>query len=140
MKNKTLATLLALTLGGLGVHRFYLGQRKAWWYLGFCWTFIPMIVGWVDALTFFSMSYATFNRLYNLKNDFRKIFADDTELHQACTESEREEQLIAILEELSSREKIEEFLQASKQKGDYLPRAVYARARALMENRTLDNA
>ncbi len=30
-KNKTLATLLAIVLGGLGVHRFYLHGRKDMW-------------------------------------------------------------------------------------------------------------
>ncbi len=132
MKNKTLATVLAVFLGGFGVHRFYLGQRKAWWYLGFCWTGVPIVIGWIDGLSFYSMTYATFNRRYNLQNDFRKIFTDDHELHSACTESLREDQLIAALEEMTSREKIREFLEVSKQNGDYLPRVVYIRAQELL--------
>ena len=44
-KDGGIGALLALLLGGLGVHHFYLG----WWlagliYLLFCWTFIPMIL------------------------------------------------------------------------------------------------
>jgi hypothetical protein len=52
-KSKVVAGVLALFLGGLGIHRFYLGQ---WWgifYLIFCWTFIPMIVAFVEAIVFF---------------------------------------------------------------------------------------
>ena len=133
MKNKTLATVLATFLGGLGIHRFYLGQRMAWWYLAFCWTLIPVVIGWIDALSFYAMTYAAFNRRYNLKHEFRKTFTDEHELHSACTESEREDQLIAALEEMASREKIREFLEDSKQKGDYLPRAVYARAQQMLD-------
>jgi TM2 domain-containing membrane protein YozV len=46
MKDKTTAAILSLLLGGLGVHKFYLG--KGVWgllYLVFCWTFIPAIIG-----------------------------------------------------------------------------------------------
>lgn len=132
MKNKTLATVLAIFLGGFGAHRFYLGQRLAWWYLAFCWTLVPVVIGWIDGLSFYAMTYAAFNRRYNLGNDFQKIFTDDHELHRACTESEREEQLIAALEEMATKEKIREFLENAKQNGDYLPRVVYARAQEMM--------
>ena len=134
MKDKTLATLLAAFFGGLGVHRFYLGQRRAWWYLGFCWTLIPVVIGWIDALSFYSMTYATFNRRYSLKNDFQKKFPNEDELHAAVTESQREEQLIAALEQMTSKENITEFLENAKQKGDYLPRVVYLRAREILNN------
>lgn len=134
MKNKTLATALAAFLGGVGAHRFYLGQRKAWWYLAFSWTLIPVVIGWIDALSFYALTYAAFNRRYNLKHEFRKIFTDDHELHTACTESEREEQLIAALEEMTSREKVREFLVDAKRNGDYLPRAVYAHAQKMLDS------
>jgi len=52
-KSKVVAGVLALFLGGLGIHRFYLGQ---WWgllYLLFCWTWIPSIIGLVEAIIFF---------------------------------------------------------------------------------------
>ncbi|MGB3848824.1 MAG: NINE protein [Tunicatimonas sp.] len=132
MKNKTLATLLAALLGGLGVHRFYLGQRRAWWYLGLCWTLVPVVIGWIDALSFYSMTYATFNRRYSLKNDFQKKFPNEDELYAAVTESEREDQLIAALEQMTSKEKITEFLEEAKQQGDYLPRVVYLRAHEIL--------
>jgi len=52
-KSKVAAGFLALFLGGLGIHRFYLGQ---WWgilYLLFCWTLIPAIVAVLEAIVFF---------------------------------------------------------------------------------------
>ncbi len=55
-KNKVVAALLAIFLGGIGVHRFYLGQ---WWgifYLLFSWTFIPSLVALVEAIVFFLTS------------------------------------------------------------------------------------
>jgi len=48
-KNELLGVLLALFLGGLGVHRFYLGQpRLGLLYLVFSWTGIPTILGFVE--------------------------------------------------------------------------------------------
>lgn len=48
-KSRAVAALLAFFLGGLGVHKFYLGQT-GWGilYLLFCWTFIPTIVSWIE--------------------------------------------------------------------------------------------
>jgi TM2 domain-containing membrane protein YozV len=50
-RNKGVAILLALLLGGLGAHRFYMGRiLSGFLYLLFCWTFIPMIVSFIEAL------------------------------------------------------------------------------------------
>lgn len=66
MKNKTTAALIALLLGGIGGHRFYLGQvGKGLLYLFFCWTFIPAFVAFIDAIIFFTMSDNDFNFKYN---------------------------------------------------------------------------
>lgn len=66
MKNKTTAALLALFLGGLGIHKFYLGKsRQGLLYLLFCWTFIPSIIGLVDAIGLFVMDPQAFNYKYN---------------------------------------------------------------------------
>jgi len=49
-KSPTTAVLLALFLGGLGAHKFYLGQTGLGvLYLVFCWTYIPAILGLVEA-------------------------------------------------------------------------------------------
>ena len=50
MKNPTTGVLLALFLGGLGAHRFYMGQvGLGILYAVFIWTFVPAILGLVEA-------------------------------------------------------------------------------------------
>ena len=49
-KDPTAAVLLALFLGGLGIHKFYLGQTGLGvLYLIFCWTGIPSIIAFIEA-------------------------------------------------------------------------------------------
>ena len=51
-KNPTTAVVLALFLGGLGIHKFYLGQTGLGIaYLLFCWTSIPSIIAFIEAFT-----------------------------------------------------------------------------------------
>jgi TM2 domain-containing membrane protein YozV len=64
MRDKTLAGILALLLGGAGIHRFYLGQiGLGFLYLFFFW--ISWIVGIIDAIALFSMDQDDFDRKYN---------------------------------------------------------------------------
>lgn len=65
MKNKELAGFLALFLGGLGVHKFYLGKKSGLWYLLFCWTIIPAFIGIFDAVGLFGMKKKDFDLKYN---------------------------------------------------------------------------
>jgi len=67
-KNKIAAGLFAILLGGLGVHKFYLG-RIGWGivYLIFCWTFIPAIVGLIEGILYLTASDEDFERKYVLK-------------------------------------------------------------------------
>ena len=66
MKNKTTAGIFALFFGGLGVHRFYLGQTgKGLLYLLFIWTFIPTIIAMIDGILFLTQTEEAFNKKYN---------------------------------------------------------------------------
>jgi TM2 domain-containing membrane protein YozV/ribosomal protein L40E len=64
-KSKLVAALLALFLGGFGVHKFYLG-RTGWGvaYLLFCWTFIPTVVGFIEGILLLVMSDSEFSQKY----------------------------------------------------------------------------
>jgi TM2 domain-containing membrane protein YozV len=71
MKSKFTTVILAFFLGGLGIHRFYLGQNKlGLLYLLFCWTFIPAFIALIDFFIFIFMSEDNFNYKYNLKTGF----------------------------------------------------------------------
>jgi len=64
-KSKIAAALFAIFLGGLGIHKFYLG-RVGWGilYILFCWTFIPAIVGFIEGIVYLTMSDDAFARKY----------------------------------------------------------------------------
>lgn len=64
-KSRVTAIVLALLLGGIGIHKFYLG-RSGWGivYLLFCWTFIPGIVAFVEAIIYACMSDEAFHAKY----------------------------------------------------------------------------
>ena len=64
-KNKVVAALLAFFLGGIGVHKFYLGQIG--WGIGYlllCWTGIPALVGLVEGVLYLVKSDEEFAALY----------------------------------------------------------------------------
>ena len=65
-RSRVTAALLAIFLGGLGIHKFYLGNIVGGLiYLLFCWTFVPSIVGFIEGIMFLSMSDSDFNNEYN---------------------------------------------------------------------------
>ncbi len=68
MKNKNSAAILSFFLGGVGVHKFYLGET-GWGivYAIFFWTYIPSLAGLVEALLLLSMPQADFDKKYNSK-------------------------------------------------------------------------
>ncbi|MED2037496.1 TM2 domain-containing protein [Bacillus wiedmannii] len=50
-KSKTLGYVLALFLGGLGAHAFYYKKyTRGILYFLFCWTYVPVLLGWIDML------------------------------------------------------------------------------------------
>ncbi|MDW8850479.1 TM2 domain-containing protein [Flavobacterium sp. MMLR14_040] len=66
MKSKTTAAILAFFLGGIGIHKFYLGQSiQGIFYILFCWTFIPAILAFFQFFGLIFMSDHSFNVKYN---------------------------------------------------------------------------
>ncbi|ARR10517.1 hypothetical protein Vc3S01_p40031 (plasmid) [Vibrio campbellii] len=65
-KSKMSAALLALFLGGLGAHKFYLG-RKGWGiaYLLMFWTAIPAMIAFIEFIILLCTSEEIFNEKYN---------------------------------------------------------------------------
>lgn len=65
-KNKWIAFTLAFLLGGLGVHKFYLGQvGLGIVYLIFCWTGIPMLIALIEAIIYLCTSEELFTEKYS---------------------------------------------------------------------------
>lgn len=65
MKNRGIAIVLALFFGGLGVHRFYLGQIKTGFtMLLFFWTLIPMFIALLDVIHYAVMGETNFQKKY----------------------------------------------------------------------------
>ncbi|MBB4632978.1 NINE protein [Sphingosinicella soli] len=63
-KSKVVAGILAILLGGLGIHRFYLGQGWGIFYLLFCWTFVPSIIAFFEGIVFLLSSDDNWNAKY----------------------------------------------------------------------------
>lgn len=64
-KSKTTAGILAILLGGLGVHKFYLGRiGLGILYLVFCWTYIPALIGLVEGIIYLTSTEEKFYYKY----------------------------------------------------------------------------
>ena len=64
-KDKTTAGILGIIVGGLGIHKFYLGQiGLGIVYLLFCWTFIPALIGFIEGILYLTMTDQEFARRY----------------------------------------------------------------------------
>lgn len=64
-KSRIAAALLAFFLGGIGVHKFYLGQTGfGILYLLFCWTFIPALIALIEFVLLLTMNDEKFNLKY----------------------------------------------------------------------------
>lgn len=70
VKNKIVAALLAILLGGLGIHKFYLGQiGKGILYLVFCWTYIPSIIALIEGIIMLCSKDENFQIKYKCRLD-----------------------------------------------------------------------
>jgi TM2 domain-containing membrane protein YozV len=64
-RSKGLAAVLAIFLGGLGIHKFYLGRGgMGVLYLLFCWTLIPVVLGLIDGIVLLAMDPRNFQFKY----------------------------------------------------------------------------
>jgi len=64
-KSRVAAAVLALFLGGLGAHHFYLGRVTAGIFsLLFCWTLIPSLIALVECIIYLTMSDEAFAAKY----------------------------------------------------------------------------
>ena len=60
-RSRVVGALLAIFLGGFGIHKFYLGKTgQGIVYLIFFWTFIPAIVSLFEGIWYLTMSDAEF--------------------------------------------------------------------------------
>ena len=65
-KNKIVAGLLAIFLGFIGIHKFYLGKAGTGIvYILFFWTCIPAFIGFFEGINYLCMSDIQFNKKYN---------------------------------------------------------------------------
>jgi len=64
-KSRVTAGVLALLLGGIGVHRFYLGQWWGLFYALYFWTWIPAIASLIEGIVFLCTSDASWDAKYN---------------------------------------------------------------------------
>lgn len=68
VKSKIAAGLLAIFLGGIGVHKFYLGKvGLGIVYILFCWTYIPALIGLIEGIIYLCSNDENFQ----LKNHVR---------------------------------------------------------------------
>ncbi|MCR8657829.1 TM2 domain-containing protein [Paenibacillus endoradicis] len=64
-KSKVAAGVLAILFGGLGVHKFYLGNIVLGIiYLLFFWTYIPAVIGFIEGIIYLCTSDEKFARKY----------------------------------------------------------------------------
>lgn len=68
IKSKVVAGVLGIFLGGLGIHKFYLGKiGMGILYLCFCWTGIPAVIGFIEGIIYLCSNDENFQ----LKNHVR---------------------------------------------------------------------
>ncbi len=68
VKSKITAGLLAIFLGGLGIHKFYLGKiGMGILYIVFCWTYIPAIIGFIEGIIYLTQNDETFQLKHHVR-------------------------------------------------------------------------
>jgi len=53
VKSKVTAGVFGILLGGLGIHKFYLGKPlQGILHILFCWTFVPSLIGLIEGIIY----------------------------------------------------------------------------------------
>lgn len=68
IKSKVAAGILGILLGGIGVHKFYLGKiGMGILYLLFCWTGIPEVVGFIEGIVYLCSNDENFQLKHHVR-------------------------------------------------------------------------
>ena len=68
IKSKVVAGVLAILIGGIGVHKFYLGKiGSGILYLCFCWTGIPALLGLIEGIIYLCSSDENFQLKHHVR-------------------------------------------------------------------------
>lgn len=68
IKSKIVAGILGIFLGGLGIHKFYLGKiGQGILYLLFCWTGIPEIIGFIEGIVYLCSNDENFQLKHHIR-------------------------------------------------------------------------
>ncbi len=79
-RQKHTAMVFAAVLGNFGVHKFYLGEKvPGMIYLCMCWTGVPAVIGWFEAINYSQMSRVTFNLMYNIEQVIKLLPNEEEE-------------------------------------------------------------
>ena len=64
-RSRVAAAIFAILLGGIGIHKFYLGRiGQGILYILFCWTFIPALIGLIEGIIYLTMTDDAFIQKY----------------------------------------------------------------------------
>ena len=68
VKSKVAAGVLGILLGGIGIHKFYLGKiGMGILYICFCWTGIPAIAGLIEGITYLCSNDENFQLKHHVR-------------------------------------------------------------------------
>ncbi len=68
VRNKIVAGILAILLGGIGVHKFYLGKiGMGIVYILFCWTGITAVIGLIEGIIYLCSSDENFQLKHQVR-------------------------------------------------------------------------
>lgn len=68
IKSKIAAGILAIFLGGIGIHKFYMGKvGMGLLYLIFCWTGVPGVIGFIEGVIYLCSNDENFQLKHHVR-------------------------------------------------------------------------